>query len=94
MFGEGGRTFDSCVHWSRSSSIELNSPNGLNIPPISPDLPTALFTESKPEPTNSLAPTTPATELVTLPSTLYAPVTARFPVATVWTMCSAVSRRG
>ena len=70
------------------------SPKGLRIPPMRPDFPTAFFTLSKPDPTTALAPTTPATELVTLPRTLYAPVTAFFPVATVWAICSAASNLG
>lgn len=70
------------------------SPKGLRIPPMRPDLPTAFLTLSKPDPTTPLAPTTPATELVTLPSRLYVPVTAFLPVATVCAICSAASSRG
>lgn len=70
------------------------SPKGLRIPPIRPDLPTARLTESNPDPTAPLAPTTPATELVTLPSRLYVPVTAFFPVAIVLVMLSAASILG
>ena len=63
-------TLDSCVHMSRSSSSMSMSPNGLRIPPIKPDLPTAFLTDSKPDPTTPFAPTMPATELVTFPTTL------------------------
>ena len=70
------------------------SPKGERIPPIKPDLPTAFFTVSKPEPTTPLAPTTPATDDVTLPRRLYVPVTAFLPVATVWAICSAASSLG
>lgn len=84
----------SCVHRSFSSSARSNSPNWFSTLPIRPDLPTAFFTVVKPCATTSLPPTTPATELVTLPSRLYVVLTAFLPVANVLASVSMASRRG
>lgn len=59
-----------------------------------PDFPTAFFTWVKPCATTSLPPTTPATELVTLPSRLYDVLTTFLPVATAPAKLSTASRRG
>jgi len=70
------------------------SPNWFSTLPISPDLPTAFLTSLKPCCTTSLPPTTPATELVTLPRMLYVVLTAFLPVANVLASVSTVSSRG
>ena len=61
---------------------------------MSPDLPTAFLTSLNPCATISLPPTTPATELVTLPRILYVVLTAFLPVAKVLVSVSTVSSRG
>lgn len=70
------------------------SPNWFTTLPMSPDLPTAFFTWLNPCATMSLPPTIPATELVTLPRTLYVVLTAFLPVANVLAKLSTVSSRG
>ena len=59
-----------------------------------PALPTAFFTSRKLCWTISFPPTTPATELVTLPRMLYVVLTAFLPVANVLASVSTASSRG
>lgn len=79
---------------SFSTSARSSSPNWLRTLPMRPPLPTAFFTCVKPEATTSLPPTMPATELVTLPSTLYPVLTTFLPVVTAEAKLSTASRRG
>ncbi len=88
------RSLDSWVHRSRSSSVMPISPKLLSTLDIRPDLPTAFFIDANPCCTTSFPPTTPATELVTLPSRLYVVLTAFLPVCSVFASVSTVSMRG